>query len=192
MRTVTPRGSSLDFALLGLLHQEPHSGYDLRKAFTASPLAHFSDSPGAIYPALLRLRKRGWIEPVPGEGVSGRGRQPFRLTPPGRRALLGWLRTEPARSEVVADVDALILRFAFMSQALSVAEMVRFLRSLRAVVGAYVVELEQFLKTAGPHMGLSGLLAFESGIEGFRGYLRWAKRAEKRLRTGGHVTRRGS
>jgi hypothetical protein len=35
-----------------LLHQQPRSGYDLRKIFESSPIAYYSDSPGAIYPAL--------------------------------------------------------------------------------------------------------------------------------------------
>ncbi len=178
------RGSNLDFALLGLLHQGPRSGYDLRKAFTSSPLAHFSDSPGAIYPALLRLRGRGWIEPVTSGPIGGRGRQPFRLTARGRRSLLAWLESPPTRDEVVYEPDALILRFAFMSQALPVAAPVRFLRAFRAEAQSYVVELERYLKEAGAEMTPSGRLAFESGIEGFRGRVRWSRRAERRLTTG--------
>jgi len=48
----------LGYALLGLLHQKERSGYDLRKVFTHTPVKHFSDSPGAIYPALRRLERR--------------------------------------------------------------------------------------------------------------------------------------
>src|SRR5258708_31023457 len=49
--------SLLGFAILGMLHARPQSGYDLRKAFVATPMRLFSDSPGAIYPALRRDRK---------------------------------------------------------------------------------------------------------------------------------------
>ncbi len=184
MRTVKTGGSNLDFALLGLLHQAARSGYDLRKAFTASPLAHFSDSPGAIYPALLRLRRRGWIEPEHVTPAGGRGRQPFRLTARGRRAFLAWLAAPPTRDEVVYDVDGLVLRFAFMSQALPVPALVRFQRAFRQEVQGYLVELDRFLRGAGGEMTPSGRLAFESGIEGFRGYVRWSRRAERRLTTG--------
>jgi DNA-binding PadR family transcriptional regulator len=158
--------------------------------FTASPLAHFSDSPGAIYPALLRLRARDWIEPVRGECRSRRGRRSFRVTIRGQRVFLAWLRTGPTRAEIERDMDALILRFSFMSEALPRSEILRFLRLLNAVLEDYVVELEQFLKTAGPHLPISGQLAFESGIEGFRGYVRWVKRAAARLRTGPAAARR--
>ena len=52
----------LDYALLALIAQEPRSGYDLRKIYALTPLAHFSDSPGAVYPSLRRLerKRRRW------------------------------------------------------------------------------------------------------------------------------------
>ena len=49
--------SQLGYALLGLIHQQPLSGYDVKKIFASTPMAGFSDSPGAIYPALRRLEK---------------------------------------------------------------------------------------------------------------------------------------
>src|SRR5262245_14958046 len=105
----------LELALLGVLDQGPHSGYDLRKTFTLTPLAHFSDSPGAIYPALARLRRRRLIEPAARAQKGGRRRVAFRLTALGRRAFLSWLRRPPTQDEVARDADAVILRFAFMS-----------------------------------------------------------------------------
>ena len=53
--------SLLGFALLGLLEERPRSGYDLRKVFAQTAMGTFSDSPGAIYPALGRLEKRGLV-----------------------------------------------------------------------------------------------------------------------------------
>jgi ABC-type Fe3+ transport system permease subunit len=44
--------SLLNFALLGLLHQKPRSGYDLRVVLATSALASFSDSPGDWPPVL--------------------------------------------------------------------------------------------------------------------------------------------
>ena len=49
----------LGHALLGLLHGSSLSGYDVRKIFTETPMGSFSNSPGAIYPALERLEKAG-------------------------------------------------------------------------------------------------------------------------------------
>src|SRR5258707_12894153 len=80
----TNSNSALAFALLGLIWQEPRSGYDLRKFFSSTPMISFSDSPGAIYPALHRLEQRGLVRGH-GEGRPGlRRRRSFQLTAPGR------------------------------------------------------------------------------------------------------------
>jgi DNA-binding PadR family transcriptional regulator len=51
--------TTLDYALLGLLDASPMSGYDVHKIFETTPLAHSGSSPGAAYPALKRLERRG-------------------------------------------------------------------------------------------------------------------------------------
>ena len=42
--------TSLEYALLGLIHMQPQSGYDLRKIFETTPMGHYSSSPGAMAP----------------------------------------------------------------------------------------------------------------------------------------------
>src|SRR5438477_7474679 len=116
------RISSLEHAMMGLIDQAPQSGYDLRTAFAKTPLAHFSDSPVAIYPALLRRRRRGWIVTTGEKAANARGRTAFRLSSRGRQAFMRWLRTPPSRDELLHDSSGPVLRFAFMSQALSVDE----------------------------------------------------------------------
>ena len=59
---MTPRDpTTLEYALLGLLHQGAMSGYDLRKIFESTAMGSYSGSPGAIYPALRRLEKQGLV-----------------------------------------------------------------------------------------------------------------------------------
>ena len=175
------RASSLEHAMMGLMDQAPQSGYDLRTAFAKTPLAHFSDSPGAIYPALLRLRRRGWIAANGERAANARGRTAFRLSPIGRKAFLRWLRTPPSRHELLHDPNGPVLRFAFMSQALGADEAGAFLRSYRAVLSAYLGELRLYHEKFGRAMTPSGRLAFESGIEGHRHLVRWTRRAERSL-----------
>ena len=62
MKTKIP---SLGYALLGLLQGKPSSGYDLRKIFSSTSMRTYSDSPGSIYPALLRLEKQGLMKDIP-------------------------------------------------------------------------------------------------------------------------------
>src|SRR5512146_664170 len=104
--------STLEYALLGLLRQSPQSGYDLRKTFANTPMRHFSDSPGSIYPALRRLESRGWVAPKDESGHNARKRQVYRVTPAGKTAMLAWLRAPVGRDEVVHKLDELKLRFA--------------------------------------------------------------------------------
>ncbi len=181
MRTVAPPDSRLGLALLGLIHQAPQSGYDLRKAFALTPLGRFSDSPGAIYPALLRLRRKRWIEPVPGGRPSGRRRQAFRLTASGRQAFVAWLERLPTRAEVERDMEGLALRLAFTSQGLPPAAVPRFLEAWRREIEAHVESLRGFLAREGEGMTVSGRLAFESGVESLQGRARWLTRALRRL-----------
>lgn len=181
MRTIRTADSRLGFALLGLLHRAPQSGYDLRKTFASTPLGRFSDSPGAIYPALRRLREKRWIRAVADGGPNGRRRQAFQLTAPGQRALLTWLRQPLTPADVERDMDGLALRLALTSQVLPPAAVARFLRAWRRAVEAHVERLEAFLAGQGSNLTLSARLAFESGLEGFRGHARWASGALRRL-----------
>ena len=84
------RDSTLAFALLGLIWQEPRSGYDLRKFFSSTPMISFSDSPGAIYPALHRLELRGLVRGHVEERSGLRRRRIFQLTARGRAEFKRW------------------------------------------------------------------------------------------------------
>jgi DNA-binding PadR family transcriptional regulator len=168
--------ATLECVLLGLLDQAPRSGYDLRKVFTGTPLKRFSDSPGAIYPALRRLERRGFIAGENARPESGRRRRAFRLTTAGRRAFLEWLRMPPTREDVTWRLDDLKPRFAFMSQGLSHAEIGAFLERLASEIDGYVAELERYGAHVGP-MALTARLAFEGGVDEYRACARWAREA---------------
>jgi DNA-binding PadR family transcriptional regulator len=182
--SAAPR-STLGYALLGLLHAAPQSGYDLRKTFVVTPLAAFSDSPGAIYPALRRLVRQRWIAPVSG-GRRGRRRTPFAPTPSGRQAFREWLRRPPTRDDVVRGWDVLMLRLAFMD-AVPRAELRRFLQAMRAELRGYVAELEAFAADHARQMPFAAQLAFGSGVEGSRAQLGWIESAIGRARKKGRT-----
>jgi len=71
----------LDLAVLGLLRRGPRHGYDLKRQLTE--LGFLRVSFGALYPALRRLERRGWIEAM---RPAGR-RKAYRLTDAGGAAL---------------------------------------------------------------------------------------------------------
>ncbi len=169
--------TSLGYALLGLIDQAPRSGYDLRKAFTATPLARFSDSPGAIYPALKKLEEQGMIRSEVKEGSGLRLRRVFRITPAGLSQLRQWLSQPVTRHDVVRNMDQMMVRFSFMDGAIGVHGAVRLLHELERELAGYAPELKTYLKKHGPAMPLSSRLALDSGVRSYESLLHWARAA---------------
>ena len=164
-------------ALLGLLMQAPLSGYDIRRIFTQTPLGTFSDSPGAIYPALKRLAADGLIRGRVERSAGLRERRIFRLTPAGTSTLQRWLSAPVTRDDVVHDTDELLLRFGFMDVGLGAHASVRFLTTLQHELQRYVPELKRYRDAHSGGMPLSGRLALESGIRSYETLLKWTAHA---------------
>jgi DNA-binding PadR family transcriptional regulator len=80
----------LELAVLGVLHDAPMHGYELRKRLTGLLGTFRACSFGSLYPTLRRLQRSGFIveeeAPVPGRGASWsyRGRRVYRLTADGK------------------------------------------------------------------------------------------------------------
>jgi DNA-binding PadR family transcriptional regulator len=98
--------SDLELTLLGLVRDEPRSGYDLRK--------HLDASPGAVYPALKRLSAAGLLDAKAEAG--GRKKETFHITAAGRKALKSGLH-KPTLDEVRRDPQAVAERMRFLSGA---------------------------------------------------------------------------
>lgn len=171
--------SPLDYLLVGLLSGGPRSGYDLRKQIGDSPLRIYSDSPGAIYPALRRVARWGWVEPGPPEGP--RRRRAFEMTAEGQSAFVGWLRRPVEREDVVRGIDGLLLRFAFMGMVLSPPEVAAFLEQFESETRAHLAVLRQHHARESSGLPLTGRLAFEFGLADYEARIRWARKARKEL-----------
>jgi DNA-binding PadR family transcriptional regulator len=85
----------LEFAILGLLHQSPMHGYELRKQLASLLGGLRSISYGSLYPALKRLHAAGYVavdEPDPGALLPAdappltgrRGKVVYRITAEGK------------------------------------------------------------------------------------------------------------
>jgi DNA-binding PadR family transcriptional regulator len=77
----------LEFAVLGLLHEAPMHGYELRKRLHELLGAFRAFSYGTLYPTLRRLQRDGWIvEEVPEDVRSWgrRARKVYKLTAEGK------------------------------------------------------------------------------------------------------------
>lgn len=175
--------TTLDYALLGLLHQGPQSGYDLRKIFAETALGNYSSSPGAIYPALKRLEERGLIRGSVDRSTSLRPRKLYQPTAAGKAALREWLLAEIAADDIQRGQAELQLRFAFYSVLEDPGATRRFLESLAAGIDGYLEELAEQrkmveeLENSMPVMPIHGRLAFDYGIQQYQAWARWARDA---------------
>lgn len=112
------RGESLELAVLGLLHESPMHGYELRKRLNLMLGWSRLLSYGSLYPALKKMLRAGLIAetPVPGDAssvVSRRQRIVYETTPAGEQHFKELLNeVGPAAWED----DSFDIRFAFFSR----------------------------------------------------------------------------
>jgi PadR family transcriptional regulator, regulatory protein AphA len=166
---------SLGYALLGLLQMRPSSGYDLRKIFSSTSMKTYSDSPGAIYPALGRLEQQDLIRGKIEDGAGLRRRQIFHVTPKGLAELKKWVTRPITRENMVRGQQEVMLRFAFSENAAGPAAAVALLKSLETALCAYVPALREELQAMNPATPTSARLAFECGVRGHQALLDWTR-----------------
>jgi DNA-binding PadR family transcriptional regulator len=109
------KAASLELAVLGLLHESPLHGYELRKRLNLLLGWGRLLSYGSLYPALKRLLRAGWITEVEATspGVSRRQRITYQITPAGKKYFGEQITdTGPAAWED----DTFNMRFAFFSR----------------------------------------------------------------------------
>ena len=172
-----PSDSVLGYALLGLLHQQALSGYDLRKIFASTPIGGFSDSPGAIYPALRRLQDRGLVRGEVQKSTGLRKRRVFRITPKGLGSFKTWQSKPIVRDDMIRRSGELLLRFAFMDQTFGPKRTLAFLREFAKELSSFIPSVRQHLHAYANEMPLSGRLALESGVHEYEARLRWARKS---------------
>jgi DNA-binding PadR family transcriptional regulator len=163
----------LGYALMGLIHQKPSSGYDLRKVFAETAMGNYSSSAGAIYPALERLEAAGLIRGTVEEMGGLRRRKLYHLSPRGLTELKKWLLLPVESDDVLRGSGELMLRFSFMERVLGASACIAFLESFRKALSGYLPELESFLAGHAKDMTLSSRLALESGIRGYQSLHDW-------------------
>jgi DNA-binding PadR family transcriptional regulator len=165
--------SELGHAILGLLRYQAYSGYGLRKVFSSTSMKTYSDSPGAIYPALRRLEQQGLIRGTVEGGAGLRQRQTFQLTPKGQAELKKWIASPVTREDLLWGQQEILLRFAFSEQTVGRTGTLQLLKSLETALEAYVAALLAEFKAMPPSTPDSGRLAFQCGLKGNESFLDW-------------------
>jgi DNA-binding PadR family transcriptional regulator len=111
----TRRGQLLEFAILGLLHEGPLHGYELRKRLTTALGIFRALSYGSLYPALKGLVEHGLIHERTSddETAAKRARITYELTTEGKEHFQQLVADAGPESWDDDDFD---VRFAFFSR----------------------------------------------------------------------------
>ena len=175
------RPSSLEYCLLALIAHGRCSGYDLRKVLTETPMRHYSDSPGSIYPALQRIARRGWIKSST-DPTSRRRRVVYRLTPKGKAELKRWLTQLVDEQQIAYHLDEVMLRLSFNHLLGDPASLGVFLASVAHSAKHYAAKLRQFIRTSTQDYPLGAALALKAGLQGYQSLARWTQAESRKLK----------
>ena len=157
---------SLPYLLLGLLAEEPRTGYELERAVREELDPFWRAGFSQVYPALARMRREGWVLLRVLGPRRGPPRLLYRATATGRRELRRWLEEEagiPRRN------DASLARLA-LADALEPAARRRLLRSLDDAAAVEIARLRALPPPPGAR-GLARRAAIEE-LEALRRILR--------------------
>jgi DNA-binding PadR family transcriptional regulator len=111
---VARKGAALEMAVLGLLHESPLHGYELRKRLNVLLGWTRLLSYGSLYPALKRMLREGVITEVTTPGaVSLRQRITYQITPAGREVFAQEVTDDGPNAW---EDESFTMRFAFFSR----------------------------------------------------------------------------
>ena len=163
--------------LLGVIDNEPRSGYGLKKLFNSSPASVYQPSPGALYPALRRLEARGLLCAETKVSTGRRALRLYQATDAGHAVHLAWLRQSVVPETVAADLGLHLMRFALMENSLTRAEVLAFLEDLAHALEGFVSGMERHVASGVESGRPHAELALQHGIAVHRASLQWARSA---------------
>lgn len=179
--TINPKPTLIDFVILGLIQNQPHTGYQIRKIFETTALGSQSKSPGTIYPALKRLQKLGFVEIV--EQVE---KTKYQITIKGIENLIKWLTKPIEVQDVEGKRDELFLRFAFMGRLVVKDKIVAYLTNYQNLLTSYIEKRQTYLVKNKNDMPLTAKLAFEYGTDCQILALKWCNKSIKEFNKQNH------
>jgi DNA-binding PadR family transcriptional regulator len=155
--------SRLEVSILGLVSTgAPCTVYWIRKQFEGSPSSHFSGSAGAVYPAIRRLEKQGFVRGTR-QKTGARKQRDYALTKHGKQALRGWLMPPLPLEDITYSFDPIRTR-VYCLDALAPAERLRFVDDALAQSRSYLAVVKkdcEARRQAGDllqHVGARGVL----------------------------------
>jgi PadR family transcriptional regulator AphA len=172
--------SSTAYVILGMVREEPRSGYEIKAAVDSTTRFFWAASYGQIYPELKRLAEEGLVVGSDAP-TGGRRRTVYEITADGEEELKAWLRRAPETYEM-REEGLLKLFFAGALEPEDAVEILRAMRAHRLAANAKLREMKPLAEAecaAGddPYP----LLVLEGGLEFTEWFANWCKRVERRI-----------
>lgn len=168
--------SATAYVILGMVREEPRSGYEIKALVDNSTRFFWAASYGQIYPELKRLSEAGLVVGIDSP-TGGRRRTVYEITADGEEELKAWLRQPPETYEMREEG----LLKLFFAGALPAEEAVEILRSMRAHRLAVAAELRALEPVATEKSDPYPLMVLNGGIEFTEWFASWCERMEARL-----------
>lgn len=184
---MTKRGAALEVAVLGLLHDAPMHGYELRKQVNVLLGWTRVLSYGTLYPCLKALGKSGYIvadEPVDVAGRGRRGRIVYRLTAEGKEFFAQALEES---GPATWDDETFGVRFAFFSRTDSPTR-VRILEGRRSRLEERLENVRTAAQRGRERVDSYTLELQKHGLESVEREVKWLTELIERERSGGYDT----
>lgn len=168
---------SLRYFILGLLTQQPMSGYDIKRFLKGLSWLIGSPSGGSLYPALRALRQEGLVtvEVIP--GLDRPPKKIYSIAPAGHQALQAWIE-KPITAN--APLRAFVMRL-LLADSHSRARLSAHLQQRRAQVTTHRATLAGGLQTPGAGPSLGQQLALDYGLAVATAELAWLDSALAQL-----------
>ncbi|MEO6604667.1 MAG: PadR family transcriptional regulator [Aeromicrobium sp.] len=184
---MTKRGAALEVAVLGLLHDAPMHGYELRKQVNVLLGWTRVLSYGTLYPCLKTLGKSGYIvadEPSDVAGRGRRGRIVYRLTAEGKEFFAQALEES---GPATWDDETFGVRFAFFSRTDSPTR-VRILEGRRSRLEERLENVRTAAQRGRERVDSYTLELQKHGLESVEREVKWLTELIERERSGGYDT----
>lgn len=179
---------SLPHIILGLLRNQPKSGYELNKDLDTVVHYFWEADISRIYRALAQMREKGWVDYETVVQEDSPNKKVYSLKPEGRKELIRWL-SEPGKSSGVNNPFLAQLHFC---AAISAEAQLHVMEARLSDLREETRELERRVKhwelqVPLPKDSLAkglprDLLSLEYGLRRLRFELEWAENTVAALR----------
>jgi DNA-binding PadR family transcriptional regulator len=169
---MSKKSGVLELAVLGLLHQSPLHGYELRKRLNSVLGSFRAFSYGSLYPCLKDLLHRGWIAEESATGPAGPGRRSkivYKLTADGKEHFQALLADS---GPAAWDDENFGVHLAFFGQTDAAVRM-RILEGRRSRLEERVDTLRQSLTRGRERVDSYTLELQRHGLESVEREVRW-------------------